>query len=751
MAPHAFVTLLTSDSYLPGALVAAHALKENEKHSLQDIDLVCLAALDIVSLSSVKILQQVFDFVLGVDEIGSSHCEKELNLLGRQELSSSVTKIHVWRLAQYQKIIYIDADTLPIRPMSHLFTLEASFSACADTGWPDCFNSGLMVIRPSEEMFEKIFKHFIHHGSWDGGDQGLLNDFFTVDSSRTSSASSEDPSPCWNRLSFIYNVTPSAYYSYAPAYKRYHDEISMIHFIGPEKPWHQIRQGRIKNSQSFSPYSPSLDAIDYASLVQRWFDVYQRAYGSAETSGWPVPESDFQIPKYAAQWDKQFPDHFRALSLEEVKQMNMRHYESQYSQLTQPHNSKGQGTWMIMRLPEGFELYSKTRAHPPKTPLTVSHNEKIEMPTQNDIPTSTSSDKVEQVDTSSKDDAPIVDHKLASSHDSVWDASRAPPPSQGYQMTQPITQRYEAVWDKPVDQQSQGFFRPPAQHPMGYIPPVTHQDYSQFSTSPQPDAIKPVFPWEDRSRTQAGRTFPEEVTAPKGNQQTISTLTTEAEKSSEGPKVAQPIKLSERYKNAWDDLPNISQRSQNRGVGSMPTQTGRGGWKGLESQKGGLVKTPHLQLKGYFDTERDLEETGLDLDVSRNEVVGRHSTGHHQEKQVTLSYRMRRDSENSSRNADEEDIGEDDEPMSDEVICDEREMNDLLPERIGEGMFDDRGRPKMWRGHERSGPISRLPTMRSTIIGLPVGIRKDHPHHRSQIVTERLQSALEIESRQSSP
>ena len=35
-------------------------------------------------------------------------------------------------------------------------------------------------------------------GSWDGGDQGLLNDFF----------------PDWNRLSFTYNVTPSAYYTW---------------------------------------------------------------------------------------------------------------------------------------------------------------------------------------------------------------------------------------------------------------------------------------------------------------------------------------------------------------------------------------------------------------------------------------------------------------------------------------------------------------------------------------------------------
>lgn len=34
-----------------------------------------------------------------------------------------------------------------------------------------------------------------------------------------------------------YNVTPSAAYTWAPAYKRFGHKISNVHFIGPNKPW----------------------------------------------------------------------------------------------------------------------------------------------------------------------------------------------------------------------------------------------------------------------------------------------------------------------------------------------------------------------------------------------------------------------------------------------------------------------------------------------------------------------------------
>lgn len=119
------------------------------------------------------------------------------NLVGRRDLAASLTKLHLFRLTQYAKVIFLDADTLVLRPLSPLFDDPHPLSAAPDSGWPDAFNSGMMVAKPSEETFAGLIKMMGERGSWDGGDQGLLNDYF----------------PDWNRLSFVYNVTPSAYYT----------------------------------------------------------------------------------------------------------------------------------------------------------------------------------------------------------------------------------------------------------------------------------------------------------------------------------------------------------------------------------------------------------------------------------------------------------------------------------------------------------------------------------------------------------
>ncbi|KAH9812798.1 hypothetical protein DFH28DRAFT_393810 [Melampsora americana] len=77
MAPYAFVTMLTSDSYLPGCLVTAHSIKQSEKdHAAHDFDLDCLITLDFVSVESIKALRKVYNLVNSVDAISSSHLAK---------------------------------------------------------------------------------------------------------------------------------------------------------------------------------------------------------------------------------------------------------------------------------------------------------------------------------------------------------------------------------------------------------------------------------------------------------------------------------------------------------------------------------------------------------------------------------------------------------------------------------------------------------------------------------------------------
>lgn len=51
--------------------------------------------------------------------------------------------------------------------VDELFERE-ELSAAPDPGWPDCFNSGVFVFRPSNETHEKLLAFCGENGSFDG-------------------------------------------------------------------------------------------------------------------------------------------------------------------------------------------------------------------------------------------------------------------------------------------------------------------------------------------------------------------------------------------------------------------------------------------------------------------------------------------------------------------------------------------------------------------------------------------------------
>ena len=123
------------------------------------------------------------------------------------------------------------------------------------TGWPDCFNSGVFVYTPSVDTFEKLIVHATNEGSFDGGDQGLLNTFF-------SDWATQDIT---KHLPFLYNMCASATYSYLPAFEYYERNVKIIHFIGTSKPWH------IKFDQRGSPELEKIEENMYQFLKHWWY------------------------------------------------------------------------------------------------------------------------------------------------------------------------------------------------------------------------------------------------------------------------------------------------------------------------------------------------------------------------------------------------------------------------------------------------------------------------------------------------
>lgn len=198
------------------------------------------------------VIQAVYDYVIPTSRIRNAH-PANLDLMGRRDLHSAFTKINLWRQTQFRKIVYVDADMVAYRAPDELFALPHAFSAAPDIGWPDIFNTGLMVLTPNMGDYYAMMAMAQRGISFDGADQGLLNMYFKNN---------------FNRLSFTYNVTPSAHYQYVPAYKHFQSSINLVHFIGAEKPWVQGRD----TSTGSSPFDQ---------MVGRWWAVYDRHYRKA--------------------------------------------------------------------------------------------------------------------------------------------------------------------------------------------------------------------------------------------------------------------------------------------------------------------------------------------------------------------------------------------------------------------------------------------------------------------------------------
>ncbi|CCX17447.1 Similar to Glycogenin-2; acc. no. O15488 [Pyronema omphalodes CBS 100304] len=241
-----YCTLLLNDGYLPGAQVLAHSLRDG----LTTRKLAVMVTLGGVNKETIVELKKLYDYVIPVEPL-HSNMPSNLDLMGRPDLNAALTKIHLWKQTQFRKVIYIDADMVALRAPDELFDLTADFSASPDIGWPDCFNSGFMVMHPNLKTHGELTQLASEGKTFDGADQGLLNQYFTN----------------WNRIPFTYNCTVgiNMAYQYAPAFNHYEKDVTMVHFIGASKPW----------DRGYVPGLPPSNT-PYDKLSGHWWNVWNK-------------------------------------------------------------------------------------------------------------------------------------------------------------------------------------------------------------------------------------------------------------------------------------------------------------------------------------------------------------------------------------------------------------------------------------------------------------------------------------------
>ena len=172
--------MLTDDSYLPGVQVLVDSLR---KHS--DRQLVVLCSSDAKSLHRATIIQLyklpnlIIKMVPPIPNLQEEESIKE----GEPKPSwvgSAYTKLHIWNMLEYEKVLYIDADCLIMDKVDQLLELDCDFAAAPDVFPPDHFNAGVLLVKPSLRTFKILLARtrMKEFASYDKGDTGFLNASF---------------------------------------------------------------------------------------------------------------------------------------------------------------------------------------------------------------------------------------------------------------------------------------------------------------------------------------------------------------------------------------------------------------------------------------------------------------------------------------------------------------------------------------------------------------------------------------------
>ncbi|KAG6750706.1 hypothetical protein POTOM_045215 [Populus tomentosa] len=223
----AYVTLLYGDEFLLGVRVLGKSIRDTGSTK----DIVVLVS-DGVSDYAKKLLLADGWIVEKISLLANPNQVRPKRLY---------TYAFLWALRTQNYVVYLDADTIVVKSIEDLFKCS---KFCANLKHSERLNSGVMVVEPSETVFNNMMSKVTTLPSYTGGDQGFLNSYYgefpnahVFQPGLPEEVRKSRPVPDMERLSTLYNADVGLY-MLANKWMVDENELHVIHYtLGPLKPW----------------------------------------------------------------------------------------------------------------------------------------------------------------------------------------------------------------------------------------------------------------------------------------------------------------------------------------------------------------------------------------------------------------------------------------------------------------------------------------------------------------------------------
>lgn len=221
-----YVTVINTENYLDGVRTLIYSLnKVKSRYPLvvlvpPQFDKLCCHIMESWG-AAVEVAENI-----ELGELGGNN--------PREYWNNTFFKLNIFKMTQYEKLLFIDSDMIVLENMDHIFEMEHITAVQGGKiifHWED-INSGFMLIRPRVEEYHELCKLIpsvcerkIAAGSG-FGDQDVISYYYKY------------INKCWegeHRLDERYNANIRCIHELCVHFG--YKNIKVIHFVGAKKPW----------------------------------------------------------------------------------------------------------------------------------------------------------------------------------------------------------------------------------------------------------------------------------------------------------------------------------------------------------------------------------------------------------------------------------------------------------------------------------------------------------------------------------